>query len=251
MTTLFLIRHGLTAVTGSRLYGRTRGIHLDERGRRQAVALVERFEGVRINAVYSSPLERCIETLEPLAQARGLEIRTSDALIEMDAGDWTGRTLPSLRRTKLWNTVQRSPSRFRFPGGESFVDAEARLLDGIERIVARHPRGRIAVGTHGDLVRVLISHYTGAHLDQFQRVMAEPGSISAVHLGDGAPRILLVNDTGSLHRFSPDPWERAASSRDGSAGGRREEGDGPGKGGRRKEGAGRGKGDGRRRKLRG
>ena len=233
MTTLFLIRHGLTAVTGSRLYGRTPGIHLDERGRRQAAALVERFERIRLTALYSSPLERCIETLEPLAATRRMEIRTSEALIEMDAGDWTGRTLPSLRRTKLWNTVQRSPSRFRFPGGESFVDAEARLLDGIERIVARHPRGRIAVGTHGDLVRVLISHYTGAHLDQFQRVMAEPGSVSAVHLDDGVPRILLVNDTGSLHRFAPDPSERGASAR------RRSSGNGPAKG------------DGRRRKLRG
>jgi len=207
MTTLFLIRHGLTAVTGSRLYGRTPGIHLDERGRRQAAALVERFEGLRLTALYSSPLERCVETMEPLAEARGLEIRTSDALVEMDAGNWTGRTLPSLRRTKLWNTVQRNPSRFHFPGGESFVEAEARILDEIERIVLRHPRGRVAVGTHGDLVRVLISHYTGAHLDQFQRVMAEPASVSVVHLGDGVPRILLVNDTGSLRRFAPDPRE--------------------------------------------
>lgn len=211
MTTLFLIRHGLTAVTGSRLYGRTPGIHLDGRGRRQAAELVERFDGVRLNALYSSPLERCVETLEPLAASRGLEITVSGSLIEMDAGDWTGRTLPSLRRNKLWNTVQRNPSRFRFPKGESFVDAEARLLDEMERIVARHPRGRIAVGTHGDLVRVLISHYTGAHLDQFQRVMADPASVSVVHLGDGVPRILLVNDTGSLHRFAPDPWERGPS----------------------------------------
>jgi broad specificity phosphatase PhoE len=188
MTTLFLIRHGLTAVTGSRLYGRTPGIHLDERGRRQAPALVERFEGVRLNALYSSPLERCVETLEPLAEAGGLEIRISDALIEMDAGDWTGRTLPSLRRVKLWNTVQRNPSRFHFPGGESFVDAEARVLD--------------------EVVRVLISHYTGAHLDQFQRVMADPASVSVVQLGDGVPRILLVNDTGSLGRFAADPSPR-------------------------------------------
>jgi probable phosphomutase (TIGR03848 family) len=220
MTTLFLIRHGLTAVTGSRLYGRTPGIRLDERGRRQAAALGDPFAGIRLNAVYSSPLERCVETLEPLADARGLEIRTSDALIEMDAGDWTGRTLPSLRRNKLWNTVQRNPARFSFPGGESFVDAEARVLDEIERIVARHPRGRIAVGTHGDLVRVLISHYTGAHLDQFQRVMSEPASVSVVHLGDGVPRILLVNDTGSLRRFAPNPRERrpsTRSSRDGPA----------------------------------
>ena len=214
MTTLFLIRHGLTAVTGSRLYGRTPGIHLDERGRRQAAALVERFDGVRLNALYSSPLERCLETLEPLAEARGLEIRASEALIEMDAGDWTGRTLPSLRRNKLWNTVQRNPSRFQFPKGESFVDAEARLLDEMERIVAGHPRGRIAVATHGDLVRVLISHYTGANLDQFQRVMADPASVSVVHLGDGVPRILLVNDTGSLHRFAPDPRERGPSAKD-------------------------------------
>ena len=211
MTTLFLICHGLTAVTGSRLYGQTPGIHLDERGRQQAAALVERFEGVRLNALYSSPLERCVETLEPLAETRGLEIKVSASLIEMDAGDWTGRTLPSLRRNKLWNTVQRTPSRFQFPKGESFVDAEARLLDEMERIVARHPRGRIAIGTHGDLVRVLISHYTGAHLDQFQRVMADPASVSVVHLGDGVPRILLVNDTGSLQRFAPDPWERGSS----------------------------------------
>ena len=200
MTTLFLIRHGLTAVTGSRLYGRTPGIRLDER-----------FGGVRLHAIYSSPLERCVETLEPLAAARGLEIRTSDALIEMDAGDWTGRTLPSLRRVKLWHTVQRNPSRFHFPGGESFVDAEARVLDELEQIVRRHPRGRIVVGTHGDIVRVLISHYTGAHLDQFQRVMADPASVSVVQLGDGVPRILLVNDTGSLRRFGAHP----ASAKDG------------------------------------
>jgi broad specificity phosphatase PhoE len=197
MTTLFLIRHGLTAVTGSRLYGRTPGIHLDER-----------FEGVRLNALYSSPLERCVETLEPVAEARGLEIRISDALIEMDAGDWTGRTLTSLRRIKLWNTVQRDPSRFHFPGGESFVDAEARVLDELERIVTRHPNGRVAVGTHGDIVRVLVSHYTGAHLDQFQRVMADPASVSVVQLGDGMPRILLVNDTGNLRRFGAVPSPR-------------------------------------------
>jgi len=212
MTTLFLIRHGLTAVTGSRLYGRTPGIHLDERGRRQAAALVERFEGVRLHAVYSSPLERCVETLEPLAAARRLMIRTSEALIEMDAGAWTGRTLPSLRRTKLWNMVQRNPSRFRFPSGESFVEAEARLLAEVERIVARHPRGQVVVGTHGDLVGMVVSHYAGAHLDQFQRVTAEPASVSVVHVGAGIPRILLVNDTGSLRRFAPDP---SSSARDG------------------------------------
>ena len=202
MTTLFLIRHGLTGMTGSRLYGRTAGIHLDERGRRQAAALVERFEGIRLTAVYSSPLERCVETVAPLAAAKRLEVRTANGLIEMDAGGWTGRTLRSLRRTKLWETVQRNPSMFRFPGGESFVEAEARVVGEVQRIVRRHPRGRVAIGTHGDLVRVLIAHFSGADLDRFQRVSADPASVSVVDFDGGVPRILLVNDTGGLRRFA-------------------------------------------------
>jgi probable phosphomutase (TIGR03848 family) len=211
MAMLFLVRHGLTAVTGARLYGRTAGIHLDERGRRQAAALVDRFDGVGVTAVYASPLERCVETVEPLAAARGLEVRAAEGLVEMEAGAWTGRTLPSLRRTKLWRQVQEEPSSFRFPGGESFVEAEARVVEAVHRIAARHPRGRVVVGTHGDLVRILVTHFTGAHLDHFQRVIVDPGSISAIHLGDGVPRVVLVNDTGSLRRFAPDPWERRSS----------------------------------------
>jgi probable phosphomutase (TIGR03848 family) len=208
MATLFLVRHGLTAMTGSRLYGRTAGIHLDERGRRQAAALVDRFDGVRLTAIYSSPLERCVETVEPVAAARRLEIRLAGGLVEMDPGEWTGRTLPSLRRTKRWRLVQQEPSAFRFPGGESFVDAEARAVDELHRIARRHPNGRVLVATHGDIVRMLITHFAGAHLDHFQRVIADPGSVSAIHLGDGAPRIVLVNDTGSLRRFAPSRWER-------------------------------------------
>ena len=127
----------------------------------------------------------------------------------MDAGRWTGRSLASLRRTKLWYRVQHDPARFRFPGGESFVEAEARVLDEVERIVARHPRGRVAVSTHGDIVSMLVSHFTGAHLDHFQRVIVDPSSVSVVHVGDGVPRVLLVNDTGSLRRFAPRPQRRA------------------------------------------
>lgn len=196
MTTIFLVRHGLTAVTGTRLYGRTTGIHLD---------------GLRLSAVYSSPLERCVETVEPLAAARDLDVREAAGLLEMEAGEWTGRTLPSLRRTKLWRRVQQEPSSFRFPGGESFVEAEARAVDEVHRIAGRHPRGRVVVGTHGDLVRILVTHFAGAHLDHFQRVIVDPASVSAIHLGDGVPRVVLVNDTGSLRRFAPEPWERGPS----------------------------------------
>ena len=143
MTTLFLVRHGLTAQTGRILYGRTTGISLDARGVAQAAGLVDRFDGVRVTAIYSSPLARCVQTVEPLAAARRLSVRTDDALIEMDAGEWTGRTLGQLRRRKAWHTVQRSPSAFAFPGGgEAFTDAQARVVAGLERIARRHRADR-------------------------------------------------------------------------------------------------------------
>lgn len=202
MSTLFLIRHALTAVTGTRLYGRTPGIPLDDRGREQAERLVDRFAGIRLSAVCSSPLERCVQTVEPLARRRGLPVSIRERLIEMDAGSWTDRSLAQLRRTRRWRHVQESPSRFAFPGGEGFAEAQARALIEVQAIAARHPRGRVAVATHGDIVRMLIAHFSGAHLDLFQRTMAEPASVSVVQLGNGSPRILLVNDTGGgLARF--------------------------------------------------
>jgi len=204
MTTIFLIRHGLTAATGSRLYGRAEGFHLDERGRAQADQLAARFASVRLTAVYSSPLERCLETVEPLAAAQRLSVVRRPELIEMDAGVWTGRTLASLRRTRLWRDVLRSPSTFRFPGGESFAEARARVLAEAERIARRHRRGRIAVATHGDIVRIVLADLTGTPLDSFQRIVIDPASVSVVHIGGDGPHVFLVNDTGGgLERFGP------------------------------------------------
>jgi len=204
MTTIFLIRHGLTAATGTRLYGRAEGFHLDERGRAQADQLAARFASVRLTAIYSSPLERCLETVEPLAAAQRLSLVRRPELIEMDAGAWTGRTLASLRRTRLWRDVVRSPSTFRFPGGESFAEARARVLGEVERIARRHRRGRIAVATHGDIVRMLLADMTGTPLDSFQRIVIDPASVSVVHIGGDGPHVFLVNDTGGgLERFGP------------------------------------------------
>lgn len=202
MTTLFLIRHGLTAQTGKTLYGRTAGIGLDARGRAQADAMIERFEGIRLAAVYSSPLERCVETVEPLAAARRLDVEPRHALIEMDTGSWTGRPLAQARRTKAWRILLETPSAFRFPNGESFPQAQARAIDEVSRIVAGHPRGNVAVATHGDIVRMLVSHYSGAHLDAFQRTIVDTASVSVVHVDGTMPRVLLVNDTGGLRRFA-------------------------------------------------
>ena len=213
MTTIFLIRHGLTSVTGSRLYGRTEGFHLDERGRAQSERLAERFAPVRPTAVYSSPLERCVETVEPLAAAQRLPVVTREDLIEMDAGAWTGRSLASLRRTKLWREVQQSPSTFRFPGGEAFAEAQVRVVREIERIGRRHHRGRVVVATHGDIVRILLAHFAGVPLDRFQRTVVDTASVSVIQLAGERTHVLLVNDTGGLERFGPQattpPWESA------------------------------------------
>ncbi|HEY6568303.1 MAG TPA: histidine phosphatase family protein [Actinomycetota bacterium] len=221
MTTIFLIRHGLTAQTGRILYGQTRGIPLDHRGRAQAEQLADRFATVKLTAIYSSPLERCTDTVEPLGRRQRRPVVVREDLIEMDAGSWTGRTLTSLRRLKRWGEVQRSPSTFRFPNGESFEEALARTTAAVGAIARKHPRGRVAVATHGDIARILMAHYGGAPLDAFQRTVIDTASVSVVLLDRGDARVLLVNDTGGLDRFgpngSPPPWEIQEAT--GSAGG--------------------------------
>src|SRR5262249_27939559 len=149
MSTLFLIRHGMTAQTGTVLYGQADGVPLDDRGRAQARMLTERFDGVPLTAIYSSPLERCVQTVEPLAEAKRLPVVERPALIEMALGSWTGRSLAAVRRQKVWRAVQTAPSTFRFPGGESFVEAQERVVADLGAIARRHPRGRVAVATHG------------------------------------------------------------------------------------------------------
>ena len=184
MAMLLLVRHGLTAQTGKVLYGRTPGIGLDDRGRAQATALADRLSPLRPTAIYSSPLERCRETVEPLGTTCHVPVRIRDELAEMDAGDWTGRSLAQLRRSTHWRTVQRTPSAFRFPGGgESFVDAHDRVVAEAERIARRHRGGRVVVATHGDLVRILLAHYAGVDLDGFQRFGVDTASVSVVVSG--------------------------------------------------------------------
>jgi probable phosphoglycerate mutase len=216
MGLVFLVRHGLTAQTGRLLYGRTPGIDLDARGTAQADGLVARFEGVRLSAIYSSPLERCRQTVEPLAAVRRLPVRADDDFLEMDAGSWTGRTLAQVRRTKAWRTVQQTPSAFAFPGGgEAFVDAQARVVGAIDRLARRHRRGAIVIATHGDIVRIALAHYQATPLDEFQRIVIDTVAVSVMLLGDGRPHILLVNDTGGLGRFRATPtpaWESSGAN---------------------------------------
>jgi probable phosphoglycerate mutase len=218
VSTLFLIRHGLTAQTGTILYGRTAGIGLDDRGRAQARALATRFEGIRLTAVYTSPLERCVETVEPLAAANRLTVVRSNALIEMDAGSWTGQRLARLRRRREWAEIQGTPSTFAFPGGEGFAEAQGRAVAEVRRIASRHARGRVAIATHGDIVRMIAAHLLGTPLDRFQSVVIDTASVSVVTMHRGTGRVLLLNDAGGLARFARDhvpPWETAADANGG------------------------------------
>ncbi len=198
MTVLLLIRHAHTDTAGKRLTGWARGVRLNDRGRAEATALAERLEGVPVRAIYCSPLERCRETAAPLARARGLGTSVRRGLLEVDYGEWTGRTIAGLRRTKLWRVVQQAPSRIRFPGGESLLEVQARAVAEVERIALAHPKDVVAVVTHADVVRLVLMHFAGMHLDELQRLAVEPASVSVLAMSDGAVRVMKVNDTGGL-----------------------------------------------------
>jgi len=198
MTTLLLVRHGHTDAAGKRLTGRAPGVHLNELGRGQAERLVERLDGVRIDTIVSSPLERCRETAAPLAKARRRAVDVGRAWIEVGYGEWTGRSISQLRRTKLWRRVMFAPSNVRFPGGESLLEVQGRAVDATLDIAARHARGTVVVVSHADVIRLLVAHLAGMHVDHLQRLSIDTASITAVSISDGFPRLLTLNDTGDL-----------------------------------------------------
>ncbi|MDP9296460.1 MAG: histidine phosphatase family protein [Actinomycetota bacterium] len=209
MSLLLLIRHALTESTGKRLTGWTPGVHLSASGREQAEELGRRLTGFPLHAIYSSPLERCRETARPVSRAAGLKVVVRPDLGEVRFGAWTGRSLSQLRRTKLWSVVQSTPSRARFPDGESVLEVQDRAVRAVEHIAAEHPKGMVAVFSHADVIKLVLATLSGTHTDLFQRLSVSPASVSAVALGDGAPRILRVNDTGDLRELAPPKPGRA------------------------------------------
>lgn len=225
MALLLLIRHAVTQATGSRLSGRTPGIHLSDEGRGQARDLAERLNALPLAAVYASPLERCVETAEAIAGPRRMVVQRVPDLSEIDYGKWTGRSLRQLVRTALWKKIQHSPSSVTFPEGEGLIDAQRRAVTALESIAARHPRASVAVVAHADVIRLALAHYAGLHIDLFQRLIVSPASVSAVALGDRVPRIVRMNDTGSLddlaRRRSPPDGGTASNRRRGSSGPRK------------------------------
>jgi probable phosphoglycerate mutase len=195
---LFLIRHALTSHTGHRLSGWMPDIHLSEEGERQVNDLVDRMRPVKLAAIYSSPLERTMETAKPLAASKRLRLRVREDLGEVRYGDWEGKRMETLARTKLWRSVQFRPSAVRFPNGETILETQARAIAAVERIRDEHADQPVAVVTHADVIRLLAAHYAGVHVDLYQRISVAPVSVSALWIGRGGPRILKLNDTGSL-----------------------------------------------------
>jgi probable phosphomutase (TIGR03848 family) len=200
MATVLLVRHATTAVTGTRLGGRT-DAPLDERGRRQAEATAGRLAALPIKAVYTSPLARAFETAQIVAAPHRLEVRPCEGVIEVEYGRWTDRPLKPLTRNKLWAVIQTRPSLVRFPGGETIRCAQLRAVDALEEIAARHRNRIVAVVSHADIIKAVVAFYAGMPLDAFQRLAVGPASVTILAVGDGAqPTLLRLNDEGPLER---------------------------------------------------
>jgi probable phosphoglycerate mutase len=239
-TVVVLVRHGTTTTTGHELPGRAPGLHLSDQGREQAERVAvhiaamagvappasrpvdgrERANGDEppkparprrrkaapgpsVAAVYASPLDRTRETAAPIAAGLGLEVVIDGGLVELDVGDWTGLELKAARKRKEWAIIQRYPSGFTFPGGESFVTMQARIVDTLARLRAAHPGETVVAVSHADPIRAAVAHAMGTHLDLFQRVVVSPCSITTIAYGDEGPTVLTVNDTSASRCLVP------------------------------------------------
>jgi probable phosphomutase (TIGR03848 family) len=200
--TVILLRHGRsTSNTAHVLAGRSEGVDLDDKGRQQAAELVDRIGELPIRAVVSSPLLRCRRTIEPLAEALGIEPVLDDRFSEVDYGEWTGRKIGDLVKEPLWGVVQAHPSAAVFPGGEGLAQVQARAVAAVRdhdtRLAEQHRGDALWLAcTHGDVIKAVVADALGLHLDGFQRVSADPASMSVIHYTRLRPFVMHVNHTG-------------------------------------------------------
>ncbi len=198
MARVLLIRHAENDYTqAGKLAGWKAGVHLNKAGRKQAALLAEQLAGTPIKAVYSSPLARALQTAQPIALARQLQVRRCARLGEVRYGEWQGMSLKSLRRRKLWRLIQQRPSAASFPGGESIHGVQVRAVAAMEELVARHPKDCFAVVSHGDVIKMIVAFYLGMELDLYQRIIISTASVSELRFFSGVVRVLRVNQTMS------------------------------------------------------
>ncbi len=200
MTTILLIRHAVNDfVKTGKLAGRLAGVHLNDEGIAQAEALGRRLADAPLNCIYSSPMERTMETASAIAKHHPqLQVQMREEISEVEYGDWQGMAIGELQRRKMWAVVQEYPSRAVFPNGETMRAVQARIVNAIEAFVSQHPEQMIALVFHADLIKLALAHYLGMHLDVFQRIVISPASISTLHLGHSRPFIVGVNDIAHL-----------------------------------------------------
>ncbi len=193
MTTVYLVRHAVTSHTGHKLTGWMEGVHLTDEGRRQAERTANLLSDVPFKAVYASPIDRTIETARIVASPHGLDVKVNHEIGEVRYGKWTNRSLKTLARTKLWGTVQRWPSAVRFPEGETLREVQTRAVDAIEKLREERPRDTICCVSHGDVIKLIVAHYLGLHIDLFQRIFIAPASVSVINVSDYGPQVMLLN----------------------------------------------------------
>ena len=193
MTTFLLIRHAVTDITGKILTGRLPGFHLDETGRAQARAVGDRHASSGIDVIYSSPLERAIETATPLAERLGLHIEQCEAFTEVDCGRWSGLAIQEIQALDEWKRFNRSRGSARPPGGESIIDLQHRTIPEINRLRQVHPDQTVAIFSHGDPIRATMVHFLGMPGDFVHRLEVSPASTSVVEMHEDAVRVLAIN----------------------------------------------------------
>jgi probable phosphoglycerate mutase len=202
-TYVLLIRHGENDWVGTnRLAGRTPGVHLNDKGRSQAAQLAALLQNQPIRAIYSSPLERCMETARPLGHQLGVPVQPEAGIIEVDYGAWQGGALKELSAKPEWQMVQHYPSQYRFPEGETLHEAQTRAVAAINRLAADHSGAAIALFSHGDIIRTSLAHYLGVPLDLFQRIAVHTASISAIGFFNGRPMVLAINHLAEIPVFA-------------------------------------------------
>ena len=192
-----MVRHGKTPSTGKLLPGRAKGLHLSDIGKQEAMDVAQRLSNLKnVSAIYASPLERARETAAPTAKLLNQKVIIEKGLLECEFGDWTGKELSKLMKLPEWSTVQRAPSTFRFPNGESFTQMQTRMTSTLDALRVKHSGGTVICFSHADPIKAAVAHAMGTHLDLFQRIVISTCSVSAVSYSGFGPVVLTVNSTG-------------------------------------------------------
>lgn len=186
MPTIYLLRHAESSANSAGiLAGRLPSISLSKAGKIQSRAIMKALKNLELTHIYSSPIQRCLETIEPFARSSNRKVMSAPNFIEMDYGDWSGRKLSALRREKLWKSIQKRPSTVRFPNGESFQEMQSRIKKGLNEIAKEHKKGRVLVVSHGDPIKVVIATALGINLDDFQKLVVDPASLTIIDWPSG------------------------------------------------------------------